>query len=725
MNLNAEPRLTYARGPRPLAAARDRIGELERWLARHERAATLLAEVGRDLIQAFDPRLVGQRIVDSVCALMGAESAVLFRLDPATEELVSVAASGSAAPFDRAGVVLGRGMGLEGLAVSQRCLVSSPNILADPRVRLDPEGRQRVVEGRCRAAICAPLGMQGRVVGILSLGDRAGRTFRADEIRLLQAFADQAALSFEQARLYEEARRREAAVEQERVLLQTTLEHLGQAVSVVDRELRLVAWNTQFLDFLEFPREFGQVGKPFEDFVRYNAERGEYGPGDPEQHVRDRVALARRFEPHAFQRVRPDGRVIEVRGSPMPGGGFVTTYTDVTEREQRGEALRRSEARLRQAQKMEAVGRLAGGVAHDFNNLLTVIAGRGEILLRQLPTEDPRRRHADLIRQTAFRAADLTRQLLAFSRKQVLQPKVLDLNGVVEGMDGMLRRLIGEHIELRCQCRAVGAIKADPSQLEQIIVNLAVNARDAMLQGGVLSVETTTVELDDAFARSHDGARPGPHVLLAVTDNGAGMDADTRAHLFEPFFTTKGPGQGTGLGLATVYGIVEQSGGLVLVESELGQGTRFELYFPVVADRAEKRDLVIADAGLPSGTESILLVEDQEEVRRLAREVLQMLGYTVLEAENGRHALRVVDAQPDGIDLLLTDVVMPQIGGRDLADQLRASRPGLRVLYMSGHTDDAILHHGVLEPGVAFLQKPFAPEALAKRVREVLDQERA
>jgi len=402
--------------------------------------------------------------------------------------------------------------------------------------------------------------------------------------------------------------------------------------------------------------------------------------------------------------VQPDGRVIEVRESPMPGGGFVGTYTDVTERKRRDEALRGSEARLRQAQKMDAAGRLASGVAHDFNNLFTVIAGRSEILLRQLPPDDPRRRQVDLIQETAFRAADLTRQLLAFSRKQVLQPKVLDLNTVVEGMQGILGRLLGEHIELRCQCWADGAIEADPGQLEQVIVALAVNARDAMPEGGVLTLQTATVDLEE-----------GAHLLLAVTDTGAGMDAETCAHLFEPY-------RSRGLGLATVYGIVKQSGGHVLVSSEPGRGTRFEVYLPVVAERPESADPVLRDVGLPGGTESILLVEDQEEVRTLAREVLQMLGYTVREASNGREALRDVDARADAIDLLVTDVVMPQVGGRDLATQLSARDPGLRVLYMSGHTDNAVVRHGVHDPGVAFLQKPFTPETLAVRVREILDR---
>jgi nitrogen-specific signal transduction histidine kinase len=400
----------------------------------------------------------------------------------------------------------------------------------------------------------------------------------------------------------------------------------------------------------------------------------------------------------------------------------VTTYTDVTERMRRDEALQRSEAHLRQAQKMEAVGRLAGGVAHDFNNLLTVIAGRSEILLRQLPSDDPRRRHVGLIEQTAFRAADLTRQLLAFSRKQVLRPRVLDPNSVVESLEGMLRRLVGEDIQLASRYRARGAIKADPGQLEQVIVNLAVNARDAMPRGGVLTLETADVVLDDAFVQTHEGARPGPHVLLVVADTGVGMDAEARAHVFEPFFTTKAPGRGTGLGLATVYGVVKQSEGYVWLDSAPGQGARFEIYLPRVDQRPERLDLLIDETGLPGGRETILLVEDQEDVRTLTREALQLAGYTVLEARNGREALQVSAPPAAAPDLLLTDVAMPRMGGRALADQLAARYSGLRVLYMSGHTDDAIVHHGVLDPGTDVLPKPFTPETLAKRVREILDR---
>jgi signal transduction histidine kinase/CheY-like chemotaxis protein len=390
------------------------------------------------------------------------------------------------------------------------------------------------------------------------------------------------------------------------------------------------------------------------------------------------------------------------------------------ERRLSDEALGRAEEQLRQAVKMEAIGKLAGGVAHDFNNLLTVILGRCQILLRR-PQEAPTREALALIDETAQRAAALTRQLLAFGRRQVLQPRPLDLNAVVDGIAPMLRRLIGEHIELSTRlAREVPPVRADLSQLEQVIVNLAVNARDAMPQSGRLTLETAVVDLDAAYVRRHEGARVGRHVQLSVSDTGAGMDAETLARIFEPFFTTKGPGQGTGLGLATVYGIVRQSGGSISVTSHPGQGSVFRICLPVLEGQAPAREEV-AVTPLPRGTETVLLVEDEPAVRALAGEILQELGYTVLTAGNADEGWQVAAAYRGTIDLLFTDVVMPGASGRDLAHRLTPVRPAMKVLYMSGYTEHAIVRRGVLEPGVAYMEKPFTPDSLARRLRAVLD----
>lgn len=346
-------------------------------------------------------------------------------------------------------------------------------------------------------------------------------------------------------------------------------------------------------------------------------------------------------------------------------------------------------------------------------------------MLARLDPADPLRKNAEEIHKAAERAASLTSQLLAFSRMQVLRPKILDLNAVLAEMGKMLPRLIREDIELRIVPGAsLGRVKADQSQIEQVILNLAVNARDAMPRGGRLTIETTSAELNDEYVRGHTGVRPGKYAMLAVSDTGVGMDSETQAHIFEPFFTTKELGKGTGLGLATVYGIVKQSGGNIWVYSEPGRGTTFKIYLPRVSEAVEP---VEADAGLAEparGHETILVVEDEEAVRELARDILQASGHTVLEARDGREAIRISEQHPGPIHVMLTDVVMPEMSGRELAERLAPLRPTMAVIYMSGYTDNAVVHHGVLDAGTIFLQKPFTPDALARKVREVLDPRR-
>ncbi|HEY7783268.1 MAG TPA: PAS domain S-box protein [Pyrinomonadaceae bacterium] len=377
---------------------------------------------------------------------------------------------------------------------------------------------------------------------------------------------------------------------------------------------------------------------------------------------------------------------------------------------------------LRQSQKMEAVGQLAGGVAHDFNNLLTAITGYSDLSLRKIETNHPLRRNLEEIKKAGTRAASLTRQLLAFSRKQMLQAEVLDLNSVVDDMDKMLRRLIGEDIDLVTLLDpAIHPIKADPGQIEQTLMNLAVNARDAMPTGGKLTIETGQKYLDKTYAKNHVAVNPGMYIMLAVSDNGTGMDEETKRRIFEPFFTTKEIGKGTGLGLSTVYGIVKQTGGNIWVYSELGKGTTFKVYLPVAEEVVSATDMKPASPEIPQGRETILLVEDEEMVRTLTCEVLQTCGYRVLSAANGEEACEISSNFEGDIDLIITDVVMPQMGGRDLAERLAATRPNTSVLYMSGYTDDAIVRHGVLDKNMPFLQKPFSPDSLARKVKEVLD----
>jgi len=385
---------------------------------------------------------------------------------------------------------------------------------------------------------------------------------------------------------------------------------------------------------------------------------------------------------------------------------------------------REMEDRVRQAQKMEAVGQLAGGIAHDFNNLLTAILGYCMLTLETLEPTHPMRQDIEAIQKAAESAASLTGQLLAFSRRQILQLQLVDLNAVVARADSLLQRLIGDHISLVARTiEPLEGIAADPSQIEQIIMNLAINARDAMPDGGTLTIETANVELDEAYAARHPGSSAGPHVMLAVSDTGTGMDEATQARVFEPFFTTKKRGEGTGLGLATVYGIVKQSGGSIWVYSEIGRGTTFKVYFPRAAQfhASPRQDEAAASR---DGVETILIAEDQPEVRAAARAALTRHGYVVLEASGGDEALQIIREYPERIHLLLTDVVMPGMSGRDLVEHVHASHPDIRVLFTSGYTDDTIVRHRILDSDVPFLQKPFTPPSLLKKVRQVLDSAR-
>ena len=498
-------------------------------------------------------------------------------------------------------------------------------------------------------------------------------------------------------------------------LVMALLQSASQAILSIDRTGRIVLANPKTEEMFGYTGE-ELLGARIEILLPESQRRA---------HGRDREEYFTR------PRVRPMGIGMDLAGRRKDGTEFpveislsyvettegvfaIAFVNDISDRKQ-------LEDRLLQAQKMEAVGRLAGGVAHDFNNMLTVIAGYNRMILDDLSPLDPLRGCAEEVLKAADRAAALTHQLLAFSRRQVMRSCVMNVNTTVEHTEKMLRRLIGEDIELVLSLSAdIGNIKADPNHIEQAIVNLALNARDAMPKGGRITVETANTYLDETYARTHLGVKPGEFVMVAVSDTGHGMDAETRRRLFEPFFTTKEKGKGTGLGLATVYGVVKQLGGDIWVYSEPGQGTTFKLYFPRVTETASLPPASPVEANRAPSTETILVVEDEQAVRDLTVKILRKLGHTILAAANGAEAIEIATSYPGPIALLLTDVVMPNMSGRQVADHLLKLRPDLKVLYLSGYTDNTVIHHGVLDHGVEFLPKPFSREALARKIRDVL-----
>ena len=729
--------------------------------ARAERLKALSALTGL-MTSAAGSRQVCQAVAQAATTLLGAASARVavadpvarvlrteggFSLDPQVEQVVTEV---PAIPY---------GQGLTGRIVESRTPDYIPDIGRAPQLL----NRRLATVAGLRGFAGLPLIADDQIVGVLAIFFAEPRSFTSEDRELMALLADQAAIAIRNARLLQALTTRqthlETLVDVSRQLskIQPVESLLGTISEACGRLLGSESVGFRLVDGEELVLA-GSWGDAKEVMITSRLRIGESLSGrvavsgeplvvtdlanDPRVIPAHREAISRRgYRALLAVPVKVGDRVVGVLSirtrrddgfsaeDLMIAAAFASQAAVALENSrlyqetQRAyDELAQTQVQLAQAGKMEAIGHLAGGIAHDFNNLLLVIMGRTELLLAALGSGDPNRSVIELIEQTAIRAADLTRQLLAFSRKQVLQPAVLDLNTVVSNMSEMLRRLIGEDITLiTALTPALGRVKADPGQIEQIIMNLAVNARDAMTHGGRLTLETANVELDAAYARKHVEACPGPHVMLALSDTGVGMDSKTQTRIFEPFFTTKGPRKGTGLGLAMVYGIVRQSGGNIWVYSEPGQGTTFKIYLPRIEEAIEP-----VHGGSPltppvRGRETVLLVEDEDAVRDLARDILQPRGYTVLEARHGAEALRISEQHPGPIHLMLTDVVMPEMTGRQLADRLSVLRPATKVLYMSGYTDNAVVHHGVLDPGTIFLQKPFTAAVLARKVREILD----
>jgi two-component system, cell cycle sensor histidine kinase and response regulator CckA len=617
------------------------------------------------------------------------------------------------------------GLGEDGAALQERLVLGSwpqcvSRALGNPDVVVIGNAATTCgdcpVTGRCKDAqvIAAQLAHEGIVLGIVVVSMPRELLPDPDELSLFRGVVNDLASAFHAIQVAEERAVAERALQESQQRYRSLFDALDDAAFLADVQTgRILDANRRAEALLGRPRS-EIVGMRQTEF--HPSDRAE-GAGAPFVHV-----LQSDVTDHHSEVIRKDGTIVPVmiKASTFSLAGRVLAVSllrDVTEQKQ-------LQAQFRQAQKMEAIGRLAGGVAHDFNNLLTAITGFSELLKSSFDTDDPRRDDVDEVLRSAERAAGLTRQLLAFSRRQVLQPQVLFLNGVVGESSKMLKRVIGEDIELRLELAPdLDPIEADPGQVHQVIMNLVVNARDAMPKGGKLTIETRNLLLSEDHARAHANASSGPHVMLAVSDTGVGMDDATLSCLFEPFFTTKPKGQGTGLGLATVYGIVEQSGGQISVDSELGRGTTFRICFPrtekVQAETSAQPDVVRA----PRGDETVLVVEDDTAVRGVVRRALTRAGYAIREAASAEEALTICENHQGPVHLVLTDVVLPGLNGPELAARLTGSCARAAVLFMSGYTDRAIVHHGVLDKGTNFLQKPFTPNALARKVRAVLDQQ--
>lgn len=703
--------------PAALITRNDELGELAR--TAHAMAEQLhdqlrrsrgLFEVSHAIEQAaFATPTILQLVLEHATKLTGAQYGALGVFDEAGEKLTQFITVGMDEAAKQAIEQLPTGLGLLGYLPKEQGVLRLKDLTRHPASVGFPPHHPPM-----RSFIGESIRAHGKLFGRLYLTEKQGaEEFTHEDEETLSSLAVLAGVVIENSLLVSQIRAAETRY-------RAILDSVEEGIYGVDLEGRCLFCNKAGAAALGYePDEL--IGRSMHLQIHHTRADGRlYPSADCPIHVAPRTGQAVRLEPEVLW--RRDGTSFPVACAVRPlydaAGtliGSVVSFTDLTER-------KHLEAQLRQTQKMEAVGHLAGGIAHDFNNLLTAILGYSAQLLARRDPDAPDYRMLEEIRKAGQRAASLTHQLLAFSRKQVLEPRVLDLNAVICEMDLMLRRLIGEDIELRTiPAPSLGRVKADPGQIEQVILNLALNARDAMPDGGRLTIETANVELDESHARTHAEVLPGAYVMLAVSDTGHGMDAATRARIFEPFFTTKPAGQGTGLGLSTVYGIIKQSGGSIWVYSEPGRGTMFKIYLPRVTGSLTPAEPSAQKAKPDRGTETILLAEDDETVRTFVGEMLAGLGYQVLVASNGEEAVQVAARHRGPIHLLVTDVVMPGMSGRALAERLARERLGLKVLYVSGYTDNAIIHHGVLDLGIAFLQKPFTQDSLAQKVREVLD----
>jgi two-component system, cell cycle sensor histidine kinase and response regulator CckA len=616
------------------------------------------------------------------------------------------------------------GEGVTGRVAASREPVFMPQLPEHAFAASVPAEYRAFAEGLdVRSMLAVPMICRDQVVGVaMLLRSGPDKPYTDNDLQLLRSVVHHASIAIANARSYAAERAARAAATSANEALHRSEE--AHRLLFDASPLPLLVFDVDTLDVLAVnDAALGLYGYEREEFMLAKVS---VLTNESDVSLRARVStLPNQALTGVARHRRKDGTpvVAEFTTRPFSFGGHgarILVLHDITAREAAEATLKLTEEQLRQSQKMDAVGRLAGGIAHDFNNLLSVILSYSDLIASDLSPSDPVGADVAEIRKAALTAADLTRQLLVFTRQQVVAPQVLDLNGVLSAMDKMLKRILGEDVDLVTRLDpGTSLVRVDPSSVEQVVMNLVVNARDAMPTGGQLTIETSHVELDEEYIRHHLGSSPGPHVMLAVSDTGAGMDRATQARIFEPFFTTKGIGKGTGLGLSTVFGIAQQAGGSVWVYSEPSKGTTFKVYFP----RIDAEVALIQPSAPPvtfRGSETILLVEDQEQVRNVALSILRRHGYRVLVAQSAPEALALCDLESGAIDLLLTDVVMPHLSGAELAKRIAHSRPEIKVLCMSGYTDDSVIRHGVLQSDMPFLQKPFTPETLVHKVREVL-----
>jgi PAS domain S-box-containing protein len=674
------------------------------------RETLVIYELAQTIALTLDPQTVISQLVDAVLSQTGADEVSVLLPVPDGDELYVAAVRG-----EKRERLLGQRVPLAG-TISGWITRERRPLMLQGEVN-DKRFRPVWPHPEITSSISIPMQVANKVVGTLNINAlNRPRPFTLAQLKVLTILASTAAAALESASLYTQVRRAE---QNYRSIFENAVEGIFQ--STPDR--RVITANSSMARILGYD-------SPQELMTSFNDNDAElYVDPAAEEEVTRTLETEGIVQGYEFEAYRKDGEKIwlslnirlirDDHGNALFREGAIE---DITEHKRAETERQKLEEQLRHSQKMEAIGQLAGGVAHDFNNLLTAINGYSSLALQRTNPDSRTKTYLEEIRKAGDRAANLTRQLLAFGRKQMLKPVALNLNEVVFDMNKMLRRLIGEDIKFDAKLDPqLKKIKADPGQIEQVLVNLVINSRDAMPQGGALTIETANFEVDQQYTGKLLALPPGGYVMLAVSDTGCGMDIETKARIFEPFFTTKDKGRGTGLGLSTVYGIVTQSGGNIWVYSEPDRGTTVKVYLPHFDGDEEAAERLSVETAAPRGSETILLVEDEDVVRGLARQILQQAGYKVLDAGSGDEALRLCREHSDPIHLLLTDVVMPETSGKEIAQSLTSLRPATRVLFMSGYTDDAIVHHGILDSNVEFIQKPFTPVALARKVREVLD----